>query len=132
MIIKLIIKRKKLKKRIKISYYPIGKQKTTIKSSNIIKNDKKQKNCNIKQNTNIAINPFNLSINNYIYEVDKNRVKSFSNIYSIFNNNNNNNLSKSINSTTIPSNISTKQIFENKLIKFKGLGNKSLNYFYKY
>ena len=116
----------------KKTYYPIGKQKTTIQSSNIIKNDKKQKNCNLKKSTNLAINPFNLSINNNIYEVDKNTVKSFSNIYSIFNNNNNNNLSKSINSTTIPSNISSKPIFENKIIKFKDLNNKSLNSFYKY
>ena len=60
------------------TYYPIGKQKTTIQSSNIIKNDKKQKNCNLKKSTNLAINPFNLSINNNIYEVDKNTVKSFS------------------------------------------------------
>ena len=116
----------------KKTFYPITKQKTIIQVSNIRKNDKKQKNYNIKKSTNSAINPFNLSINNNINEVDKNTMKSFSNIYSIFNNNINNNLSISINSTSIPSNISAKPIFENKLIKFKGLSNKSLNSFYKY
>ena len=107
------------------TYYPINKQKTIIQSSNIIINDKKQ-----KKSTKLAINPFNLSLNNNNNEVDKNNLNSFSNIYSIFNNNNN--LSISINSTIITSNNAAKPIFENKLIKLKGLSNKSLNSFYKY
>ena len=114
------------------TYYPVSNKKTIILTSNIIKKDKKQKNLNIKRSTNLAINPFNLSINNKFNEVEKNTMKSFSNIYSIFNNNNTNNLSISINSTTIPSNNYAKPIFENKIIKLKGLSNKSLNSFYKY
>ena len=104
------------------TYYSIYIQKSKIESSNIIKTNKKPKNCDRKNSNSLAFNPFNIN-NNHSY--NKNSINS----------NINNNINLSVNSNSniknIPSKNTIKSIKEKKLTKIKTLSDKTIKHFYK-
>jgi 5'-AMP-activated protein kinase catalytic alpha subunit len=104
------------------TYYSIYIQKSKIESSNIIKTNKKPKNCFRKNSNSLAFNPFNINNNN---SYNKNSINS----------NINNNINLSVNSNSniknIPSKNTIKSIKEKKLTKIKTLSDKTIKHFYK-